>query len=354
MKKILHVVGARPQFIKVNLVIKSLENKNKKINNLLLHTGQHYDKNMSQVFFKELRIKKPHFTLNLEKQKDRLKNISKMIIGISKVIEKIKPRIILIYGDTDSTLAAAVTARKKNIKLIHVEAGMRSFDITMPEEQNRLIADKLSDYFITVSKDSTRNLKKEGIKSNKIFQFGDVMHDSVLFYKKKIILNDKNLSKNKYAFFTIHRDSNTNYNILKKIIQNLGKLKIKIYWPMHPKIEKLLKKKKINIPNNFFLTKPQSYLNTLKLIFNSNFVISDSGGVLREAFFLNKKTFIIRKETEWPELLNNNSAILIGNNINLIKHSKLFLKKKITNRNVLGSGKTAKKLASLIEKLLMI
>lgn len=354
MKKILHIVGARPQFIKVNVVIKFIEKKNKKIKNFLFHTGQHYDDNMSKIFFNELKIKKPHFNLNLKKEKNRLKNIAKMILAISNVIDKLKPQMILAYGDTDSTMAAAITARKKNIKLIHIEAGMRSFDIKMPEEQNRLITDKLSDYYITVSKDSTNNLKKEGVKKNQIFEYGDVMYDSLLYYKKKNIFKDKNSKKKPYAFFTIHRDSNSNYKTLHKIIKNLGRLKTNILWPVHPKIEEFFKKKFFKIPNNLILTKPKSYLNTLRLVSNCSFVITDSGGLLREAFYLNKKTFIIRNETEWPELLKNNSAKLIGDNINIIKQSKLFLKKKITNKNVLGNGRTSVKLAKLLEKLLKL
>lgn len=352
MKKILHVVGARPQFIKVNVVIKSIQKKNKKIRNYLFHTGQHYHNAMSNIFFNELKIKKPDFILNLNQEKDRIKNVAKMILGITKVIDKLKPKLILIYGDTDSTMAAAITAKKKNIKLMHVEAGMRSFDIDMPEEQNRLIADKLSDYLITVSKNSTNNLKKEGVKKNKIFEFGDVMYDSLLLYKKKIQLKDNKLKEKPYAFFTIHRDANVNQNILQKIIKNLGKLNLSIIWPVHPKLNKAINNKILNIPKNFILTKPKSYLNTLKLVFNSNFVITDSGGLHREAFYLKKKTFIIRQETEWPELLMNNSSKLIGNNIKIIQNSNLFIKKKITNKNVLGDGRTSKRIANLIEELI--
>ena len=162
------------------------------------------------------------------------------------------------------------------------------------------------------------------------------------------------MRKNPYALFTIHRDANVNQKILQKIIKNLGELNLCIIWPIHPKLDKIITNKNFHIPNNFVVTKPKSYLNTLKLVFNSNFVITDSGGLHREAFYFKKKTFIIRNETEWPELLKNNSSKLIGDNTRLIKDSSLFIKKKITNSNVLGDGKTSKRIANLVEKLLKI
>jgi len=347
----MHIVGARPQFIKVFVVIKAIRKKSKKIKNFLLHTGQHYDKKMSEIFFKELQFKKPDYHIDLKKNNDRTSNIAKMIKEIGKKIDVLKPSIVLIYGDTDSTLAGAISAKKKGVKLIHIEAGMRSHILSMAEEQNRLVADSLSDYFITVSKESTTNLIKEGVKKNKIYEFGDIMFDSLKQNKSKIKNHNKKKIKKPYIFFTLHRDENSNVKILNTIAKKMSKLNYNIYWPVHPKISNLIKKNKILFPKNLILNNPISYLETLYLILNSEFVVSDSGGVLREAYFLNKKTFILRNETEWPDLIKNNSAKLIGNNLELIINSKSFIRSKIKNRKSLGSGNSSKKIASLVTNL---
>ena len=191
MKKVLHIVGARPQFIKVNVVINALKSQ-KKHKKYTTSYRQHYDKSMSDIFFKELKLTKPDFNIELV-NKSRISRLSEMILKIDKIIRLKKPDLILIYGDTDSTLAGAITARKKNIRLVHVEAGMRSYDIKMPEEQNRLVADKLSDYLITVSNNSTKNLIKEGNNKKKIFQYGDVMFDSFYKTKRKLVKKIINL-----------------------------------------------------------------------------------------------------------------------------------------------------------------
>lgn len=350
MKKVLHIVGARPQFIKVNMVIKAIKNQKKKIKNMLLHTGQHYDELMSDIFFKELKLKKPDFNINLN-QSNRLSRLSDMILKIDKIIELTKPNLTIIYGDTDTTMAGAITSRKKNVKLIHVEAGMRSNDLNMPEEQNRLVADKLSDYLVTVSKNSTRNLLKEGNSIKKIFQYGDVMFDSLIESKKKIERIRNLFVKKPYIFFTLHRDSNSNYKTISFLFKQMKLFKLNFFWPLHPKIFKIIKKNKLKIPKNLIISNPISYFNTLKLINDAEFIISDSGGVLREAYFLKKKTFILRKETEWPELLKNNSAKLIGNDLKKIQNSKSFLKSRIKNYLALGNGNTSEKIAKLIIKL---
>lgn len=350
MKKVLHIVGARPQFIKVNVVINALKKHKRNIKNILLHTGQHYDKSMSDIFFKELKLNKPDFNIELI-NKSRISRLSEMILKIDKIIRLKKPDLILIYGDTDSTLAGAITARKKNIRLVHVEAGMRSYDIKMPEEQNRLVADKLSDYLITVSKNSTKNLIKEGNNKKKIFQYGDVMFDSLLQNKKKISKENYKFIKNPYIFFTLHRDSNSNHRTLKFIFNQMKNFKVRFFWPLHPKIYKIIKKNKIFVPKNLIINNPIGYYDTLKLISKSDFVVTDSGGVLREAYFLKKKTFILREKTEWPELIKNRSSKLIGNNLLIIKKSNKFLQSKIKSFNDLGDGQTSKKIAKLVVKL---
>ena len=298
MKKVLHIVGARPQFIKVNVVIKEIKNQKKKIQNILLHTGQHYDELMSDIFFKELKLKKPDFNINLN-QSNRLSRLSDMILKIDKIIELTKPNLIIIYGDTDTTMAGAITS-EKNVKLIHVEAGMRSNDLNMPEEQNRLVADKLSDYLITVSKNSTRNLLNEGNHIKKIFQYGDVMFDSLIENKKKIERIRNLFVKKPYIFFTLHRDSNSNYKTISFLFNQMKLFKLNFFWPLHPKIYKIIKKNKLKIPKNLIISNPISYFNTLKLINDAEFIVSDSGGVLREAYFLKKKPLFLEKKQNGP------------------------------------------------------
>ena len=193
-KKIIHVIGARPQFIKLSILFKAIKKK-LNVKNLIVHTGQHYDYEMSKIFFKELNIPEPYFNLNLHKFLSQNQRLSQMISKLEKSFLKIgKIDLVLIYGDTDSTLAAAIVARKLNLKIIHVEAGLRSFDKKMPEEQNRIIADHLSDYLISPTLSSTNNLLAEGIDAKKIYQLGDVMKDSVDYYLKL-------LNKNKFDIF---------------------------------------------------------------------------------------------------------------------------------------------------------
>jgi len=216
-KNIIHIIGARPQFIKLGIVLKAIV-KNLKVKNLIIHTGQHYDYEMSKIFFKELNIPEPYVNLNLRKFSSQNQRLSQMISKLEKsllMIDKID--LVLIYGDTDSTLAAAIVARKLNLKIMHVEAGLRSFDKKMPEEQNRIVADHLSDYLISPTLTSTNNLFAEGISKKKVYQLGDVMKDSVDYYLKLLKKNnfDNFLKKNKlligkYALFNF-----THFNLYK-------------------------------------------------------------------------------------------------------------------------------------------
>jgi UDP-GlcNAc3NAcA epimerase len=356
-KKIIHVIGARPQFIKLGILFKAIKNK-LNVKNLIVHTGQHYDYEMSKIFFKELNIPEPYINLNLNKFLSQNQRLSQMISKLEKSFLKIgKIDLILIYGDTDTTLAAAIVARKLNLKIIHVEAGLRSFDKNMPEEQNRIIADHLSDYLISPTLSSTNNLFAEGIKKKKIYQLGDVMKDSVDYYLKllnknkfNIFLKNNELLITKYALFTLHRKENTSPLRLKKIINEIGKLKYYFFWPLHPNIKKICIKNKISFPQNLKVSKPVSYLESLLLIRNSDFVVTDSGGLQKEAFFLKKKCLILRDRTEWLELLKFNSY-LIDTNISKIPYL-LKLKERNYSVNIFGKFSASLKISSLIKKIL--
>lgn len=347
-KKILHIVGARPQFIKCSLLVNYLDN----YKNLIIHTNQHFDFDMSDIFFKELKIKKPIILKNLKNIHNRSIRIGMMIIGISNELVRIKPNLAIVYGDTDTTMAASLTLRKYNIKTIHVEAGLRSKNLKMAEEQNRIVADHLSDYLITPNQSSTHNLKKEGIDNKKIYQFGDLLLDQAQI-AKKVISNKKFKAKklSKFdAFMTMHRDENLNENRIKKIFNEISKVNYKFIWPVHPKMLKINKKLKKYIPKNLTLIKPVGYLDTINIIAKSKFVLTDSGGVQREAYFLKKVSFILRDRSEWIELEKNNYSFIINTKVSKIKKKLLIFPKK--KKKIFSNYKFKNKIKSLIKKII--
>jgi UDP-GlcNAc3NAcA epimerase len=356
-KSIVNIAGTRPQFVKASIMMKFIDEK-LKLKNYLLHTGQHFDFEMSKIFFNELKFKKKNLIkLNLKlKKKKRIDVLSNMIISIYKKLSSINPALVIIYGDTDTTLAAVIAARRLKLKIMHIEAGLRSNQINMLEEQNRVIADHLSDYLIAPTINAKKNLIKENINKNNFF-FGDVMFDCFKFNLSKITDSDENLFinnfklKKSFIFLTLHRDINSNKVILTKFLKNIKKIKKIFYWPIHPKINIILKKNKITLPNNIISSKPISYYQTLISIKNCEFVVTDSGGVQKEAYFLKKKIFILRKETEWIELVKIGSAKLIGMNIKKIKSSQSFLKKKVSSKKIFGSGDSVKKILNLINTI---
>ena len=356
-KNIIHIIGARPQFVKLAILLKEIK-KTPKIKNLIIHTGQHYDYDMSKIFFKELSIPKPYVNLDLKKILTKNQRLSEIIAKLEDSLLKIKKiDLIIIYGDTDSTLAAAIVARKLNLKIMHIESGLRSFDKAMPEEQNRIVADHFSDYLITPTLTATNNLLAEGLNKNKIYQLGDVMRDSVEFYLKflnkdtfKSFLKNKKILINNYALFTLHRQENTEILRLKKILKAIGKLDNHFFWPLHPNIKKICTKNNIEFPKNFKIFKPVSYLESLLLIKNSDFVITDSGGIQKETFLLKKNCFILRDRTEWLELLHFNNYLIDTKIYKIIKYNKI--KKKKYSDKIFGASSASFKIANLINKII--
>ncbi len=356
MKKILSVVGARPQFIKAFITIKSL-NKLKFCKNILIHSGQHFDYSMSKIFFKELKFKNSLIEIKIKEKNNRLIRLAQMIEKLTFQIKKLNPSLVIIYGDTDTTLAAALVARRLKINLMHIEAGLRSDVIDMPEEQNRYISDYLSDFLIAPTNIAFNNLKSFK-KKKKIFKFGDVMFDSILFYKnlinKKYLRNflvKKKLKRN-YIFLSIHRDSNSDLKSIKKYLNQISNLKNLFFWPIHPKIWKIITLNNLKVPKNLIYCKPISYMDTIAAIKACEYVVTDSGGVQKEAYFLSKKVFVLRKETEWKELITLNSLKLIGSNLKKIKQSKKFLSSKIKSGNYFGNGSSTKKISLLVKNIL--
>lgn len=311
MKNILHIVGARPQFIKLVSLSKEIRIRNEEI---IIHTGQHFDKNMSKIFFDDLGIPAPNINLEISGG-GHGKQTGHMIIKLEEEIRKINPSIIIIYGDTNSTLAGSIVGSKLGIPIIHVEAGLRSFNRTMPEEINRIIADHTSDYLFAPTEAAMINLDKEGL-SSKSFLTGDLMVDTLNQFielaKNSNILKNQNLAKNNYYLLTLHRPYNVdNVQKLKKILENLSTLDNDVIFPIHPRTQKVIIENNINFNNRIKIINPLSYLDFLFLQFHSKRIITDSGGIQKEAYILSKPCITIRPETEWIETVNNGWNVLL-------------------------------------------
>lgn len=349
--RILSILGARPQIIKHAVIEEAIKKFYKnKIQNITVHTGQHYNFNLSDIFFKQLNIKQPNYHLNISKLKHS-EMIARMVFKLGKILRKEKPNVVLLYGDTNSTLAGAISAAKENFPIAHIEAGLRSFNLSMPEEINRILTDRVSSLLFCPSKISQHNLILEGFKKMKdknIIFHGDVMYD----LHKKFQKNFKKKNNDQYYLVTIHREENSNKTILDNIIYNLELLSKykKLIWPAHPRINKYLKKKIKS--KNIKVLPPQGYLEFGSLIKNSNLVLTDSGGVQKESFFFKKNCFVLRKETEWSELINKKLNYLI--NPEQKNFFKIILKKKFSKPNKkykpYGDGKSGIKIIKSIYK----
>lgn len=344
--KVLTIIGARPQFIKAVVVSNALKENN--IEEIIVHTGQHFDKQMSDIFFKQLKLREPDENLNINSLSHGAMT-GRMIEQIEKQLLKYQPDIVLVYGDTNSTLAGAIATKKLNIALAHVEAGLRSFNMKMPEEINRILTDRISDLLFCPTEKAIENLKKEGFDNfpAKIIYTGDVMKDTALFFKKYEQKPNFKIPE-KFAVCTIHREENTNnIDLLTQIFEALHYIanEIPIIIPLHPRTQKILSTNKICINNsNIIITDPVGYLEMIYLLNNCQFVITDSGGLQKEAYFFNKKILILRNETEWVELVDNNIGFLAGNSYESIVKTYNSLKNHTPNFNVklYGDGNAAK------------
>lgn len=332
--KILTVVGTRPQFLKLAPLSKSLHENH--IDHIVIHTGQHYDKEMSNNLFEVLKIKQPDYLLTREGDTN-IENLGHMMSEIEKICKKENPDKLIVFGDCDSTIAGAIVARKLKIYLVHIEAGMRSYNKDMPEEINRLMTDHISDLLLCSTQDSVDKLKQENITKN-VHYVGnlqlELLKNVCESYNDISILSENNLTENSFALMTIHREYNTNEEMLKKIFAELDELDIDIVFPIHPRTKNIVQNKKIVIPNNLKLIKPVDYLNMTILERNCKFIITDSGGVQPEAWYLGKKCIIMRSETEWIEPLKNNNNILYDYKTPLGKFIADFLKVEIDKNEI--------------------
>jgi len=356
--KIVTIIGARPQFIKAGTVSRLLQ-KEPMINEVIIHTGQHFDKNMSDIFFNEMEIPKPNYNLNINNLSHG-KMTGKMLAAIEEILIKQKPNYILVFGDTNSTLAGALAAKKLHIKVIHVEAGLRSYNTQMPEEINRILTDRISNLLFCPTSKSIENLKQEGFPFNgsKEICCGDVMLDGAIYYsktstQKSNIINQLELANQDFLLCTIHREENTN-NIehFKNILSALDKLSEshQIICPLHPRTQKIIKSN--NLSTRAKIINPIGYFDMIELLKNCQLVITDSGGLQKEAFFFKKYCVTLREETEWVELVENNVNSLAGTNYDLIVNSvNSALKNNFNfNLNPYGDGNAANIILEEIKK----
>jgi len=343
------IIGARPQFIKCAPFSRVWRAKNREI---LIHTGQHYSPDMSDVFFKELSIPKPDFHLGIGAGTHG-DQTGRMLAAIEKILMKTRPEGVLVYGDTNSTLAGALAAAKLHIPLFHIEAGLRSFRKTMPEEVNRVLTDHLADMLFAPTETAVQNLKKEGLRAG-VYRTGDIMLDAYRFYEKKAShLTFKNLPK-QFALATIHRAENTdNSHILKALSEALNRFPIPVVWPIHPRTQKAVQKAKIRLGKNILILQPVGYLQSIRLQQLSEIILTDSGGVQKEAYFSRTPCITLRKETEWVESVKAGWNILAGcdpKRIFAAYHRHQNQKRR--GSSLYGDAKTAVLIAKHIEKTL--
>ncbi len=358
--KILSIVGARPNFIKIAPLIEEMA-KDPKIKSVLVHTGQHYDYEMSKVFFHDLNIPEPDYNLAVGSGRP-VSQIAKIMEGLDEVFEKERPDLVVVVGDVNSTLAGALAANKSSIQLAHVEAGLRSFDFNMPEEMNRVLTDHLADYLFTTEPSAAQNLKKEGIKKEKIFFVGNVMIDTLLKYKKKVLdssfIEKSGLKPKSYGVLTIHRPENIDKKVVfEEILEGLEEIQkqIKIIWPVHPRAQKQLKNfdllRKVKQMENLKLIMPLGYLEMLSLINRSRLVLTDSGGLQEETTTLHIPCLTIRKNTERPITVQAGTNEVVGlKKENIIKKSSAILRGKTKRGRMpsLWDGRASKRIIKIL------
>jgi UDP-GlcNAc3NAcA epimerase len=345
--KILTIIGARPQFVKAAALSREIK-KYPQLQEIIVHTGQHFDANMSDIFFEEMEIPKPHYNLNINGLSHGAMT-GQMLEKLEEVMLTEKPDVVLVYGDTNSTIAGALAAKKLHIKVAHVEAGLRSFNMHMPEEINRILTDRISDWLFCPTDTATKNLTNEGYQniSCTIVKTGDVMEDAALFYaqkaaEKSTIIDQLDLRGKKFILSTIHRAENTDNKInLSEIILALNQLHetTTVIVPLHPRTKKLIEQYQLKV--NFIIIDPIGYFDMISLLKDCALVITDSGGLQKEAYFFGKFCITTREQTEWVELVENGYNTISGTNSNtILKSAQLALTASFPEKmNLYGNGK---------------
>jgi UDP-GlcNAc3NAcA epimerase len=356
MKKIITIVGARPQFVKAATLSRQFQIAG--IQEKIIHTGQHFDANMSDVFFSEMEIPKPAFHLDIHGVSHGAMT-GRMLEGIEKILMSEKPDGVLVYGDTNSTLAGALAAAKLHIPVIHVEAGLRSFNMEMPEEINRILTDRISSALFCPTDTAIRNLENEGFAHMPVknFKNGDVMQDAAMYYAGKAQIKSDILRKTglrKFILGTIHRQENTdNPENLKNIIAGLTEInkETPVVVPLHPRTRNILAQN-YKLPD-FTIIEPVGYFDMIMLLKSCEMVVTDSGGVQKEAFFFGKHCITLREQTEWTELVENGFNILTGSSTEKLRAAYETFKTKVSDFSIdlYGNGKAAERAVEKIKEL---
>lgn len=355
--KIVTILGTRPEIIKLSPIIPLMD---KEFDHVLIHTGQHYSYNMDKIFFEELGLRNCDYVLNVGSGTHSMQT-GKMMIEIENVLLNEKPDLVIVQGDTNSTLAGAITASKLNIKIAHVEAGCRSFDKRMPEEVNRVLVDHCSDILFAPDKNAFKNLAAEGIKKDSIHLVGNTSVDACLRIRELFNLNnlnELNLEKENYILLTIHRQENTEYNKLKEIIKAMNQIsnRIKVVFPVHLRTKKVIEDNEIELSENILQIDPVGYKEFMGLLANSKFVMTDSGGIQEESAVLNVPCLILRDNTEWEYLVDIGKNLLIGTSYeNIVNTVKSLLNNdgqlnKMKNIKIPLKRDVSKKIVSTIKK----
>ncbi|KZE64219.1 UDP-N-acetyl glucosamine 2-epimerase [Fictibacillus phosphorivorans] len=350
--KVLTVLGARPQFIKAAPVSRALRESHTEI---IVHTGQHYDANMSDIFFEELHIPKPDYHLGVGSG-NHGKQTGQMLADIETIILDEKPDYLLVYGDTNSTLAGSLAAAKLHIPVIHIEAGLRSFNKKMPEEINRIMTDHVSEFLFCPTDTAVKNLHDENITKN-VINVGDVMYDAVEYNRKLAadkseILQKHDLKSKEFLLITVHRAENTdNLENITNILKAFSEIEDQKVWPIHPRTKHKLESMGFDLASipNLLVIEPVGYLDMLTLENHAKKILTDSGGVQKEAYFMQVPCVTLREQTEWVETLESEANILVGTNVEAI----LEATRKEVNpkyKEVFGDAKASEKIVQAIQQ----
>lgn len=347
---VVSIVGARPQFIKSAPVSRELRKNSEEI---LVHTGQHYDVEMSETFFEELALPHPDYYLGVGSATHGFQTAA-MLKGIEDILTIVTPDFVIVYGDTNSTLAGALAASKLRIPLCHIEAGLRSYNKDMPEEINRVVTDHVSDFLFCPTETSVLNLHKENIREG-VHLVGDVMYDALLFNmdiaKKSCVLDNVGVEPGKYILATVHRPSNTdNPDALKKIVKSFSKMNYPVVFPLHPRTRKALATFGIPLDEPIHALDPVGYLDFLKLESEAAAILTDSGGVQKEAYWLHIPCITLREETEWVETVDDGWNTLVGTDTDLIVKMAHGFRPTTHQRPLFGDGTASKKIVEILEE----
>ena len=354
--KVISIVGARPQFIKMALVSEALKGEKRYLREISVHTGQHYDYEMSSIFFEELKLRRPEYCLNIGSASHGAQT-GKMLSGIEKILLKERPDLVLVYGDTNTTLAGALAAVKLCIPIAHIEAGLRSDNWRMPEEINRILTDRISTLFFCPTAYAVQNLAKEGIRKN-VYQVGDVMIDMLRRFEpvaeqRSTILKRLHLLPNGYYLATLHRPVNADQaGILRRLLTLFKKLDFPVVFPVHPRTQKQISHLQLAPSSSLKLLEPVSYCDMILLEKYARAIVTDSGGVQKEAYHFRVPCVTLREETEWVETVQSGWNRLAGNDPRKVLNSLQGLHEGEKANHLFGNGQASQKIACRIRAFL--